>query len=151
MLRSLAPPFGAPASLAATPGRIIIITDTLYTSTPTSAFLQSFLACCRSNGIALLHVVLSCDSSTNISRLASSHRADRDIDEDGLVGLRMEEEVGHYFTTQDRARGSSVDGLSGELEVDSSTLTARATAGMVRDWSMDALRKHGWVFPAARK
>ncbi|ORX41286.1 hypothetical protein BD324DRAFT_54721 [Kockovaella imperatae] len=143
ILRSLAPV----GTGVGAQSRIMVITDTLLSSPPTSAFLQSYLACCRSNGIILIHIILSCDSSTNVSRLGSGSK----IDEDTLVAMRMEEEIGQYLSLQDKVRGGSMPGLSGEMELDNSNLGAKDTAARVGEYCIDLLKRQGWSLQPAKR
>jgi hypothetical protein len=128
------------------PPTIYIFTDTiLHASLPV---LNSYLPTIDPHP-PIVHVVLSCSTSTNISRLSDPTRASRGIltDEGLLVEMRMEEEVARFQTS----KGEKVGGLAGEYEIVTDHMDGRTVAGVVGEYVMDALRGAGvWAMLGRR-
>jgi hypothetical protein len=121
---------------------IYIITDTILSSPIHLPVLQLYLT-----PLPLIHIILSCSTSTNVSRLLSDpSRASRGkvADESAVMELRMEEEVARFQTL----RGGRVQGLQAEVEIDTDRLDKGLMSGTVAECVMDALRRAGvWVMP----
>lgn len=130
------------SSSPSSPSSIYIITDTLLSSPVHLPVLQLYLT-----PLPLVHIILSCSTSTNVSRLLSDpSRASRGkvADESAVMELRMEEEVAHFQTL----RGGRVQGLQAEVEIDTDRLDKGLMGGTVAECVLDALRSAGvWVMP----
>lgn len=57
----------------------------------------------------------------------------------------MTYEVAH-FVKPGRRGPAAIEGLAGEYEVDSTTLSAGQTAGVLAEYVQDSLRNEGWFF-----
>ena len=95
--------------------------------------------------IPLMHVILTCSSEVNIQRIKTSSQSGKEgMDEDALVELRMEEEIAHYPSLNDKSQNQLTNGLLGEWELETSVLGPKQLAGMVAEYCLDALRGAGW-------
>ena len=85
-----------------------------------------------------MHVILSCDTETNLRRLHARGGGD----EARLMELRMEEEVYHLLNPSMRG---GLAGLAGECEIETSALEAGGSAARVEGYIRGVLRGQGWA------
>ena len=134
---------------------IYILPETLLSAAGDRAILTLYPTLAGQAGWPVLHFVLSCSTDVNISRLLSTNlslspssdsRAGGMMDESALTELRMEEEVCHLVTLRGRPKG-----LSGEYEIDTSSMNPRQVAGTVGEYILDGLRRAGWFIQLQRR
>jgi hypothetical protein len=68
------------------------------------------------------------------------------MEEDKLMEIRMDDEILHYTTVNQRR----VQGLSLEAEVDCGELSPGEAAGRVAEYCLEACRREGWWFQLNR-
>lgn len=117
-----------------------MLTDFLSVSArPTDrAIMHEFIAFASKANFSFIHVILSCTTDTNVSRLTHPDRLTSGAlvtNPAHLLQTRMEEEVGHIGTVQ---------GLCGEYELNTTAMDVATTAAVVAEYSLDTLRGQGW-------
>ncbi|KAL7420215.1 hypothetical protein Q5752_005182 [Cryptotrichosporon argae] len=122
-----------------------VLTDFLSVSARPSdrAIMHEFIAFARAAGFVFVHIILSCSTAANVARLSSPARRDaaqayahtRLVDEQRLVEMRMEEEIGHL---------GNVHGLAGEFELDTTDMDAQTAGSALAEYCLDTLRRAGW-------
>jgi hypothetical protein len=77
-------------------------------------------------------------------------------DDSHVLEVKMESEIVHFVKPGRIGRGGArglelVEGLAGEYEVDTTSLTVRETAGILGEYILDTLRGEGWWFQFKRR
>lgn len=114
---------------------MVVFTEQRGTSNPAArAVLDEYLAFAALSSVRLYHVILHCSEEENLSRLVHADRAGggttKLVDPAILLQMRRDESF---------ERLGDVEGLRGELEVDTSGLRAEMVAGIIRDYFAEEL------------
>ncbi|RXK34858.1 hypothetical protein M231_07876 [Tremella mesenterica] len=164
--------------LSSTPTNTIYLIPSTFLSIPSDRqLINLFPSLCSEKSWPVIHLVLSCETQTNLSRLStslshkphdptqngkqsSSHDLTQngngsgnqskhgrwEMNENSLMELRMEDEICHLINLRGKPKG-----LSGEYEIDTTTLGPKEVSGMVAEYVMDCLRRSGWYVQLKRR
>jgi hypothetical protein len=136
---------------------IYILTDTILTSEPTKSYQGLYLLEAKAHHLPLIHLVITCSTEANMERIKCTARPPmKSRDDSHVLEVKMESEIVHFVKPGRIGRGGArglelVEGLAGEYEVDTTSLTVRETAGILGEYILDTLRGEGWWFQFKRR